>query len=106
MLVRRLMRRGDPVDLAASRQELKIELAALQEKYADDRKGLNAAAAGLLKDRQAEGRLPVVKVMRWLPVALGLGFLQRRVNRALSPTIVVVRPRARETTRNKLRALL
>jgi hypothetical protein len=105
MLVRRLMRRDDSVDLEASRQELKMELAALQERYVDDREGLNAAAAGLLKDRQADGRLPAVKVMRWLPVALGLGLLQRRVNRALSPTIVIVRPRARETMRNKLRAL-
>jgi hypothetical protein len=93
MLVRRLMRRDDPVDLEESQQELKMELAALQERYAEDREGLKIAAGGLLKDRQADGRLPVVRVMRWLPVALGLGFLQRRVNRALNPTIVIVTPR-------------
>jgi hypothetical protein len=90
MLTRRLMRRDDPADLEASRRELKMELAALREKYGEDREGLNAAAARLWKDRSHEGRLPAVRVLRWLPVALGLGFLQRRADRALGPTIVIV----------------
>lgn len=88
----------------AQKTEFENEVEALRASYGDDHDGFRRAVVALYGENHVAASLPLARFALSLTLGVVLGVAQRRLRRALAPTIVVVRPTASITGRTNGRS--